>query len=172
MSISYKYTKLKFITIFFIGTYAASNSAIVNAGWSIKGLGNLGGADSFVSAINDSGQVAGNFLNNGVFHGFISGNDGIGMTDIGTLDGSDSFARAINNLGQVAGESPNFDPPYSHAFITGPGGKTIHDVGNIGVNGEVYDINDSGQIVGDLDSINVDGIHAFITGSNGIGITA
>lgn len=93
------------------------------------------------------------------------------MTDIGTLDGSDSFARAINNLGQVAGESPNFDSPYSHAFITGPGGKPINDVGNIGVNGDVYGINDSGQIVGDLDTVSVSGFHAFITGSNGIGIT-
>lgn len=170
MSMSHKFTKLKLTTIFIIGIYTASFSASVNAGWSIKGLGNLG-TDSFVSAINDSGQLTGSFLNNGVYHSFITGNNGIGMTDIGSLDGTDSFARGINNFGIVAGESPNFDSIFSHAFITSLDGKNIFDVGNIGVNGKVYGINDSGQVVGNLDSINTNGSHAFRTGPNGNVIT-
>lgn len=171
MSIPCKRTKLKYISMFLTGVCAASISTMVYADWSIRGLGELGGNDGIVSAINDSGQITGSFIINDSYHAFITGPDGIGMTDIGTLGGSDSFAGAINNSGQVAGESPNFDSIFSHAFITGPDGKGMTDVGNLGVNGEVFGINDSGQIVGDLDTINVSGFHAFITGSNGIGIT-
>lgn len=172
MYISYSRKKLKHITFFLIGICATSNSAIVNAEWSIKGLGNLGGAESFVTAINDSGQITGNFLKEYNYHGFISSNYGTDITDIGFLGGSGSFAQAINNIGQVAGESLHFGSIFFDTFITGPNGKPINVVGDKGFNGNVYDINDSGQIVGDFYSISIGGgFHAFITGSNGTGIS-
>lgn len=175
MSIPCKRTKLKYISMFLVGVCTASISAMLHADWSIKGLGNLGGSGSTVSAMNDSGQIAGNFIINDNYQALITGPNGMGTTEIGTLGGDYSFARAINNSGQVAGQSPittdDFDSIFSHAFITGSDGKNITDVGNVGVNGEVFSINDSGQIVGDLDLLNVNGFHAFITGSNGIGIT-
>lgn len=160
--------------MFLTGVCAASISAMVHADWSIRGLGELGGSGSTVSAINDSGQIAGSFIINNNYHAFITGPDGAGTTEIGTLGGDYSFAGAINNAGQVAGRSPvtaDFDSIFAHAFITGPDGKRLTDVGNVGVNGKVFSINDSGQIAGDLDTLGASGFHAFITGPNGIGIT-
>ena len=81
-------------------------------------------------------------------HAFITGPDGVGMTDLGTLGG---FSRAfgINDMGQVAGVA-EFSTLRFHAFITGPNGAGMTDLGTLGgdVASEAYGINDAGQVVG------------------------
>jgi probable HAF family extracellular repeat protein len=91
-------------------------------------LGTLGGASSFVSGINDSGQVVGRSETaTGSEHAFITGPDGHGMTDLGTLGGSFSDAVGINEAGQVVGSSETATGS-EHAFITGPHGTGMMDL--------------------------------------------
>lgn len=49
-------------------------------------------------SINDAGRVVGTNNNN---HAFITGPDGVGMTESGTLGGRYSRASGINAVGQV-----------------------------------------------------------------------
>jgi probable HAF family extracellular repeat protein len=82
-------------------------------------------------------------------------------TDIGTLGGSYSVAQGINDAGQVVGRSGD------HAFITGPDGMGMRDLGTLGGDysySEASGINDAGQVVGRS------GDHAFITGPDGMGM--
>ena len=75
-------------------------------------LGTLGGAESFAYGINDAGQVVGQSqTNKGHFHAFITGPDGVGMTDLGSIVNPPigfiyfsnyvSKDNAINNHGQL-----------------------------------------------------------------------
>jgi probable HAF family extracellular repeat protein len=126
-----------------------------------------------VSRINDAGQVTGNIDG----QGFITGPNGVGMTDLGSPGGFGGFASAINNAGQVAGTFVTDDYPFGsyHAFITGPNGVGMTELStnslfgtsfHVGIGG----INDAGQVVGWSDT--ADGSrHAFITGPNGMGMT-
>src|SRR4051812_36246778 len=52
-------------------------------------------------------------------------------TDIGTLGGADSHARALNDTGQVVGWSRTAGGA-AHAFITGPDGMGMRDLGTLG----------------------------------------
>ena len=66
-------------------------------------LGTLGGANSYATAINSSGQVAGaSQVSDGHYHAFIW-SAATGMVDIGTLAGADTTPTAMNNSGQVIG---------------------------------------------------------------------
>jgi len=59
-------------------------------------------------------------------------------TDLGTLGGDSSSAWGINDAGQVVGESFTAAGPgpsgilSPHAFITGPGGLGMRDLGTLG----------------------------------------
>ena len=89
-----------------------------DAGWSSVRLG-----------INDAGQVVG-YCRRGP-HAFITGPNGVGMTDLGTLGGDYSVAYGINDAGQVVGYSSTAAGAH-HAFITGPNGVGMTDLGTLG----------------------------------------
>jgi probable HAF family extracellular repeat protein len=139
-------------------------------------LGTLGGGNNVLdgaTGINASGQVVGQSalptLEN---HAFITGPNGMGMTDLGTFgDGATSEALAVNNAGRVVGTSTvgvAGDRPY--AFITGPDGVGMTFLGTLGGDSIPYGINETGQVVGTSDTRSGEQ-HAFITGPNGVGMT-
>lgn len=169
--------KFKRVAIFLTAISIASISAMAHADWSIKGLGTSEGRPTIPTDINDSGQVTGySFLSNIAvpFHAFVTGPDGIGITDLGTLKGEETSGRAISGSGQVTG----YDD-LGHGFITGSIGMGLTELGTL--DGAVYtfadDINDSGRVVGTSHILSHSGhfgdtvTRAFITGPNGIGIT-
>ncbi|MEO8767712.1 MAG: HAF repeat/PEP-CTERM domain-containing protein [Nitrosospira sp.] len=138
-------------------------------------LGTLGGQNSSAVGINDTGQVVGTSSITPPFgiqeppwdivshtHAFITGPNGVGMTDLGTMGGYDSEANGINAAGQVVGWSDTF-AGLQHAFITGPNGVGMTDLGTLGgSNSEANGINAAGQVVGWSDT--AAGVqHAFIT---------
>ncbi|MBS0300536.1 MAG: DUF3466 family protein [Proteobacteria bacterium] len=157
----------------------------------ITNLGDLGGINpsmypsgySVGSAINNFGQVAGySYIDsNFVTHAFITGPNG-GMTDLGTLvDGyysskTQSYATDINDSGQVVGYSDVFLPMAMsalHAFITGPNGVGMIDLGTLGgLYSYAYGINNSGQVVGLSQTATCDDYIAFITDANGTNMTS
>ena len=84
----------------------------------------------------------------GIPHAFITGPNGVGMTDLGTLGGVTVSAHGINDAGQVVGESDTAAGA-QHAFITGPNGVGMTDLGTLGGDySDAYGINDAGQVVG------------------------
>jgi probable HAF family extracellular repeat protein len=92
------------------------------------------------------------------------------MINLETLGGSFSLPYSINNAGQAVGYSFTTEG-HVHAFITGPNGAGISDLGTLGGDYSVaYGINDAGQVVGSS-STAAGYTHAFITGPNGVGMT-
>jgi probable HAF family extracellular repeat protein len=139
------------------------------------GLGTLGGNAGYASGINDAGRVVGwSVTTESGPHAFITGPNGVGMTDLGTPGGGEeSWAYGINDAGRVVGES-HVANVQSRAFITGPNGVGMSDLGTLGGGYSVaYGINDMGQVVGESTARTspYQG-HAFITGPNGVGMTA
>lgn len=167
----------KLLKIVVASLVLSTPSMTAYADWSFFGLGTLGGNESFARSINDSGQIVGEsdvkFVRGGATHAFMTGPNGVGMTDLHPFEltpGSSSFAIAINNSGQVTGKAwddARLNLPST--FITGPNGTGMTDLGRFGgLASAPNGINDSGQVVGQYFNA---GNHAFITGPNGTGMT-
>jgi probable HAF family extracellular repeat protein len=80
-------------------------------------LGTLGGDFSGARGINDAGQVVGvSATDAGLTHVFITGPDGVGMTDLGSVVPAFTFSgvSAINNRGQLAAIVPE---PETYAML-------------------------------------------------------
>jgi probable HAF family extracellular repeat protein len=143
----------------------------LNADGKLTYIDTLGGSYLRASAhINDAGQVAGTSQTAaGADHAFITGPNGVGMTDLGTLGWLGSSASGINNAGQVVGYSSTVDLK-EHAFMTGLNGEGMTDLGTLGgFYSYALGINATGQVVGysaTADSKE----HAFMTGPNGVGM--
>jgi probable HAF family extracellular repeat protein len=127
------------------------------------------GSETFARGINDAGQVVGWFKTGFTFRPFITGPNGVGLTNIGSLGGDRGAAEGINATGQVVGYFRTATGE-THAFITGPNGVGMTDLGTLGGSVSVAsDINTAGQVAGS--SLTGRANHAFITGANGVGMT-
>src|SRR2546427_9320821 len=111
-------------------------------------LGTLGGTDSQVAAVNDSGQIVGLSLTPQYTRRAFSWTQAGGMIDLGTLGGSESVALAVNRSGQVVGWSLIAGDTRVHAFLWTQEAGMI-DLGTLGGSFSVaYAVNASGQVVG------------------------
>ena len=110
-------------------------------GKSMTDLGTFDGDYSFATGINDAGQVVGQSVTASEADIVVTGPNGEG----GTLPspGGVGASFRINNSGQAVGVFS------SHAFITGPDGIGITDLGTLGGSySEGHGINDAGQVAG------------------------
>jgi probable HAF family extracellular repeat protein len=124
-------------------------------------LDGLTGKESYGYAINASGQITGNLsAKPGLF---ITGPNGSDLRTLTALS-NNSTGRGINASGQVTGSSVMPGGDYNHAFMTGPNGGTVTDLGTLpGDDSSAgYAINDDGQVVGTSSSVGTDNNHAFM----------
>ena len=145
----------------------SAGQAFLYAGGNMHALGTLlGGALSFGSGTNNSGQVVGYSyvgpIAAGEFHAFLY--SGGNMQDIGVLQGSTynmSFATGINDNGEVVGGSYAPDGR-QHAFLYA--GGSIQDLGAPpgDTSSIAWAINNSGQIVGRSSGANPSKPSAFV----------
>jgi len=120
-----------------------------NDGTPMQDLGALDGGASEGSAINKSGQVAGDSNQYPLDHAFIWKNDGTPMQDLGTFGGDLSNAAGINDAGQVVGTANTRGDKVGRAFIWKNDGTPIQDLGSFGGPGSgATAINNSGQVTG------------------------
>jgi uncharacterized protein YuzE len=166
-------------SFFFDASYVTSYGAISNSGL-ITGTASTGPFEINLSgglptalrdqggtrAINKSGQV----LMSGGFPGpFLTGPGGTGGAAI-VLPSGVMFmsAVALNDAGQAVGEI-RFNDNKSRAFITGPNGQGVTEIGSAGgVGSDAFGINRFGHTVGLIyPQPNSGGFHAFITSANG-----
>ena len=132
--------------------------------------------------INDAGQVAGRFAEQGAMgetgheDAFITGPNGLGLKEIVPDPGAIPFwsfvnPSGINAAGQVTGNTG--DPP-DRPFITGENGVGIREIHHAGFYAWATGINDAGQVIVSYLTLTEDGRESersFITGADGAGMT-
>ena len=127
-------------------------------------LGTLGGLESGVAAVNDSGPVVGTSLMPGereIIHAFSWTKTG-GMVDLGTLGGTFSRPVAVTNLGQVVGGSTLAGDAMSHAFSWTKSGGMI-ELGTLGGTSSASTaVNILGRVVGHSTIAGDTATHAFL----------
>lgn len=131
----------KSLGMFFVfGASATAPSQV----YRVTNIGTFGGINSYASAINSPGQVAGSAEAPGGRSFAFLWSNGV-LQNLGTLGGYDSFGRGLNDSGQVVGWSAA-STGY-HAFVYS--GGTMQDLGTLGgTNSYAVAINDVGQAVG------------------------
>jgi probable HAF family extracellular repeat protein len=119
-----------------------SPAAGVPGSYRVVDLGTLGGDSSFANAINDHGQIVGQYVANAKYHPFLWHRGTVTLLGDPTVAGA---ATDINNHGLVVGSSG------SHAFSWHNGIMT--DLGTLG-GPTSFDsaVNDRGQILGMADT--------------------
>lgn len=127
----------------------------------MRDLGTLGGTFSYVSGLNDRGQVAGFSELEGNSNGHAFFWDRGVMTDLGTLGGSNSAAFWINDAGQVVGNADLPDGTH-HGFVWSKG--TMTDIGTIGSDpcSNGFYINARGQVAGTTADCHGHILHFFV----------
>ncbi len=141
-----------------VGRASASTS------YNVIDLGSLGGSYSFPTAINDSGEIAGDayITGNSAYHAALWTNSSTAAIDLGTLGGTDSQANGINASGQVVGLAFTTGSVQHAALWTNANGVAI-DLGTLGGTvSQAYGINASGQIVGSANITNDAAGHAAL----------
>jgi probable HAF family extracellular repeat protein len=144
-------TRMKVILLVFmvLSAFLFLSGNCLSASYKFIDLGNLGGADTRASDINNKGQIVGTDATGNQANAFIYSH-GV-MTYLPILTGSNqNMAFSINNNGQVVGLSR---PDYVRAFLYS-GGVTI-DLLKL-TNSVAYCINDNNQVVGESNN------HAFL----------
>src|SRR6187397_2417950 len=108
---------------------------------------------TYARGINDLGQVTGYTITaDRDQHAFVTGPNGVGITDLGTLGGKNSVAEGINSAGRVVGWSETAEDS-AHAFITGLNGAGMADMGTLGgQTSAAQAISAAGQVVGYSDT--------------------
>jgi probable HAF family extracellular repeat protein len=103
----------------------------------------------------------------GTSHAFVTGANGVGLTDLGTFGGQSGGIFGINAAGQLAGVS-TYPGWVSVAFITSQNGAGMTPLGT-NVN-SAAGINASGQIAGQVGGV-MGPWQAYLSGPNGQGQT-
>jgi probable HAF family extracellular repeat protein len=109
------------------GPVGIHHAFITGPNMDVTTLGTLGGRESFASRINDTGQVIGKSnMSDGSTHAFITGPNGVGMTDLNSLVSLPggvilTEATAINNMGQVVAIGAVPEPASYALMIAGLG---------------------------------------------------
>jgi probable HAF family extracellular repeat protein len=110
-------------------------------------LGTLGGSISYVTGVDDAGQIVGySVTTTGQTHAF-SWTAAGGMVDLGALGGTFSQAVAVSAAGHVVGFATTTGDATSHAFSWTASGGMV-DLGTLGGYSAGYAVNASGQVVG------------------------
>jgi probable HAF family extracellular repeat protein len=121
-----------------------------------------GAVETYVSGINDAGQIVGSYFdakNNLIGFVYVDGN----VVETLSQSGWRISAYAINNKGQVAGTYLTISDDKSYGFIYTNGNYNTVSLGD-NTNTVAFGINDAGQIVGSYHDS--DGYHGFLYDSN------
>lgn len=131
------------------------------SGETARDLGNFGGVASYLTALNDAGQVAGVVINADQARQGFRWSEAGGMVPLGTLCDVGLLPNAINRLGQITGSTDDRDrSQLSRAFFWSDtdGARDLGGLGNGASFGEA--INDAGIVAGSSRSAR-GALHAF-----------